>query len=78
MSLTLSEAMIRRVNEAVSAGRIASPDTFLNDALDRLNGVDATVALLRQRVEQAARGEAERTTLDQIKADGRELAGINR
>ena len=76
MTLSLSESTVRRVNEAVSEGRIASPDAFLNDALDRLDSADATIALLRERVAQAARGDAVRTTLEQIKADGRKLAGL--
>ena len=65
MKLTLSESTIRQVNDAVSDGRIASPDAFLNDALDRLDGADATIALLRERAAQATRG----------KADGRKVAG---
>ena len=73
MKLTLSESTIRQVNDAVSDGRIASPDAFLTDALDRLDGADETIALLRERAAQSARGEAEWTTMGEIKADGRKL-----
>ena len=73
----LSEATSQRVRNAVAAGRIESPDALVAFALDRLEAADETLALLRDRAALARRGLSEPTTLDQIKADGRRLAGLD-